>query len=44
MTAKKMAMEYYPKLWNIERLRALVAARKLTPEEYLEITGEEYAG
>ncbi len=44
MTAKEMAGEYYPKLWNIERLRALVAAGKLTPEEYMEITGERYAG
>lgn len=44
MTAKEMALEYYPNLWNIERLRALVAVRKLTPEEYMEITGGEYAG
>ena len=44
MTAKEMALEYYPKLWNIERLHALVAAGKLTPEEYQQITGETYAG
>lgn len=44
MTAKEMALEYYPKLWNIERLRSLVAAGKLTPEEYQQITGGKYAG
>lgn len=44
MTAFEMALEYYPTLWNIERLRALVAAGKLTPEEYQQITGEIYAG
>lgn len=44
MTAFEMAQKYYPELWNIERLRALVAAGKLTPEEYQQITGETYAG
>ena len=44
MTAFEMAMKYYPTLWSIDRLRALVAAGKLTPEEYMKITGEEYAG
>lgn len=44
MTAFEMAQKYYPKLWNIERLRALVAADKLTFEEYQQITGERYAG
>lgn len=42
MTAFKMAQKYYPVLWNKERLRALVAADKLTPDEYWEITGEIY--
>lgn len=42
MTAFEMAMEYYPTLWSKERLRALVAADRLTPEEYREITGEVY--
>ncbi len=44
MTTFEMAQKYYPELWNIERLRALVAAGKLTPEEYQQITGETYAG
>lgn len=42
MTAFEMAQKYYPVLWNNERLRALVAADKLTPDEYREITGEIY--
>lgn len=42
MTAFEMAQKYYPALWSIDRLRALVAADKLTPEEYREITGEIY--
>lgn len=41
-TVKEMAMSYYPKLWNIERIKALVEAGKLTSEEYEEITGEAY--
>ena len=44
MTAAEMARKYYPALWSIDRMRALVAAGKLTFEEYQEITGEEYAG
>ena len=39
---KKTASEYYPKLWSKKRLLALVAADKLTPEEYKEVTGEDY--
>lgn len=42
MTAFEMAQKYYPTLWSIARLRALVAADKLTPDEYREITGEIY--
>lgn len=42
MTAFEMAQKYYPVLWSIDRLRALVAADKLTPDEYREITGEDY--
>lgn len=40
--AKEMAKKYYPEFWNIERLKALVSAKKLTAEEFKEITGEEY--
>lgn len=42
MTVKEMAMNYYPKLWSIDRLKALVAAGKLSKDEYKEITGEDY--
>lgn len=33
-TVAEMAADYYPKLWPIERLDALLAAGKLTQEEY----------
>lgn len=39
---KEMAKRYYPKNWNIDRLKALVVAGKLTQEEFEEITGTEY--
>lgn len=43
MNAKELAQKYYPKLWNIVRLRVLVAAGKLSKEAYKEITSETYA-
>lgn len=43
MDVKALAERYYPKLWDIDRLKALVAAGKLTEAEYSEITGEVYA-
>lgn len=43
MTVKEMAKNYYPKLWNIERLKALVAVGKLSEEDFKEITGETYS-
>ena len=42
MSVFEMAMKYYPELWSIDRLRALVDFDKLTPEEYKTITGETY--
>lgn len=30
MTVKELAKKYYPKLWPLERLEALVAAGKLS--------------
>ena len=39
---KEQAKKYYPEWWSIGRLKALVAAGKLTTEEYQEITGEVY--
>lgn len=42
MNVFELAQKYYPALWNIDRLKVLVAANKLTTEEYKLITGEEY--
>ena len=46
MTPKKtpfeMAKDYYPKLWGELRIRMLCEFEKITPEQYKEITGEEY--
>ncbi len=43
MSVYEMAKKYYPKNWDIERLRTLVEKGKLTPGEFKEITGEDYA-
>ena len=40
---KTLAEKYYPVLWPLDRLKALVAAGKLTAEEYQAITGEAYS-
>ena len=40
---KKLAEKYYPALWPLDRLKALVAAGKLTTDEYQAITGEAYS-
>ena len=40
MTVFEMAKSYYPRLWDIHRLEALVEAGRLTEEEYREIAGE----
>ena len=37
MSVYEMAKKYYPDLWNIDRLRKLVEAGKLTGAEYEEI-------
>ena len=41
-TVKEKAEKYYPRLWSISRLKALVEAGKLTEAEYNEITGFVY--
>lgn len=38
-----LALKYYPVLWPLDRIKALVAAGKLTAAEYQEITGEAYS-
>ena len=40
---KTLAEKYYPALWGIDRLKVLVAAGKLTAEEYQIVTGEAYS-
>lgn len=41
MNVYEKAKEYYPRLWNKERIKALVDAGHLTVKEYKEIVGEE---
>lgn len=41
MTVFEMAKNYYPRLWDINRIKQLVEAGKITPEQYKEITGED---
>lgn len=36
----ELAKKYYPTLWDIARLRALVAVGKLTQEQFDEITNK----
>ena len=40
MTVFEMAQKYYPRLWGDDRIDALVAARKLSPEEAAELKRE----
>ena len=42
MLVKELAEKYYPKLWDIDRLKSLVEAGKLTEAEFEEITGESW--
>ena len=42
MNVFEMARNYYPRLWGIDRLKALVKAGKLTAAEFEKITGTEY--
>lgn len=42
MNAKELARKYYPKLWDLDRIKALVVAGKLSETDYKEITGETY--
>ncbi len=35
-----LAIQYYPQLWNKQRIQALVAAGRLTAEPAAEIMGE----
>ena len=42
MTVYEMALKYYPLYWDKARLRKLVAAAKLSSDEYKQITEEDY--
>lgn len=42
MDTKELAQKYYPMYWDINRIRSLVAAGKLTENDYKEITGYTY--
>ena len=42
MNAYELAKKYYPKQWNIDRLRRLVEKGQLTSEQFVEITGMPY--
>lgn len=44
MTVYEMAKKYYPRLWDINRLTALLNAGKLTQGEFDEITADEQGG
>ena len=41
-STKELAKTYYPRLWSIGRLLALVEAKRLTEADYNEITGFVY--
>lgn len=40
MSVYEMAKQYYPRLWNEKRLAALLAAGKLSEEEYRTLVGD----
>jgi hypothetical protein len=39
-----MAKKYYPRLWDINRIKALYDAGKLTEEQFKELTEENTMG
>lgn len=41
MTVYEMAQKYYPRLWDKERLAALLAAGRLSQEEFDQLVGAE---
>lgn len=44
MTFETIKKNYDRKLWNKQMVGMAVTKGVITPEEYLEITGERYAG
>lgn len=41
MTVYELARKYYPRLWDRERLEALLAAGRLTQEEFNQLVNAE---
>ena len=41
MSVYELAQKYYPRLWDRERLEALLAAGRLNQEEYDRLVGRE---
>ena len=41
MSVYELAQKYYPRLWDRERLEALLAAGRLSQEEFDQLTAEE---
>lgn len=41
MSVYELARKYYPRLWDRERLEALLAAGRLSQEEYDRLVGRE---
>ena len=41
MSVYELAQKYYPRLWDKERLEALLAAGRLSQEEFDQLVGEE---
>ncbi len=41
MTPYETAKKYYPRLWDIDRIKALLAAGKITQAEYEKIINRE---
>lgn len=41
MSVYEMARKYYPRLWDRERLEALLAAGRLSQEEFDRLVGRE---
>ena len=42
MDVYEMAKKYYPSMWDINRLRKLVEAGKLTKKQFEEITNQPF--
>lgn len=41
---KKKCLKFYPKVWDFDMIVKACEVGKITPEEFFEITGEEYSG